>query len=167
MTTGNITIYSKLRKYWTSNLALKRNKLAKSKIYIFFFETYRGQTLTKSINITFNKNCQRTLNILHLFPNFIDLFPISKWILNFGPALPALPLTLSVGHSTNTKKRFLANITIRWWLVINTKNYNISSKVIIKAPRNCSNKCYSIATLHTYTFIIIFYYISSTKQAIF
>ena len=105
MTTGNITIYSKLRKYWTSNLALKRNKLAKSKIYIFFFETYRGQTLTKSINITFNKNCQRTLNILHLFPNFIDLFPINKWILNFGPILPTLSLTSSVGHSTNTKKR--------------------------------------------------------------
>ena len=55
---------------------------------------------------------------------------------------------------------------MRWWISISTKNYTISSSVIIKTPRTCNIKCYSKCTIHTVFFFAMFSYNSFSRQAI-
>ena len=51
--------------------------------------------------------------------------------------------------------------------IINTKNYDIPSKVVTENPLTFSIKCYSIAAIRIHTSIILFSYIKRAKQAIF
>ena len=68
-----------------------------------------------------------------------------------------LPLMSSVGPSPT--------ISMRWWIIVNIKNYNIPNKINTKTPRSCTIKRYSIAAIQLLTFITISYYIRGTKQA--
>ena len=86
-----------------------------------------------------------------------------KSILKFFSVALTLPLISSVGSSVTI-------ICMRWWTIVNTKNYNVPSKVVTKTPWTCFTKCYSIAlytyllqspyfTVHIFTNIAIYYYI--------
>ena len=44
---------------------------------------------------------------------------------------------------------------MRWWTTINSKNYDILSKIIIKTPRPCTIRCYSVSTTDILFFITI------------
>ena len=46
---------------------------------------------------------------------------------------------------------------MKWWTIINIKNYNISNKVIIKTPWICTIKCYSVSTIY----ILYHYFVQS------
>ena len=71
--------------------------------------------------------------------NFV--FALLKLILSFF-ASPWLSLIPSAGPSLNSKVNFLI-ISMTWWIIINSKNYNNSSKAITKTPHIFSIKYYS------------------------
>ena len=61
---------------------------------------------------------------------------------NLFSAAPVLSLISWVGPSPNTKNLFFSIIIMRWWAIINSKNYNIFSIVIIETSETFI-KCYS------------------------
>ena len=113
-----------------------------------------------NLKITFPLTNKYLLSALQckLKQNFV--FALLKLILNFFFAEPNLSLTAKVEPSPNSKMlaivAILAIVSLRWWAIINTKNYNTSSRAIMKTPGICTIKCHSIAAIDVIFFVNIF-----------
>ena len=69
-----------------------------------------------------------------------------------------LHLALKIIQNSKLFKNYSKIVRMRWWTIINVKNYNISSTAIIKTPKTCTIKCYSVATTNILFLSAISYY---------
>ena len=94
-------------------------------------------TLNLQTSFTLKKQITIATIIMQIQPKlFLYFTKINTKLFSVGPKIPLIP---KVSPSPKIKKTFFLIISMRWCIIINTKNYIIHFKVIIKTAQTFSS----------------------------